>query len=98
MSRRTTSDTTWRTLVPIATIVSNVLSYVLFLVSARLLDRATYGETLSLLNPLTYVVNAERALFNGDIANTSVLGGAIAAIVVAILGLYIGVRAMKPAN
>lgn len=44
------SEKTWRSLVPAATIIANVLSYALFLVSARLLDRATYGETLALLN------------------------------------------------
>lgn len=36
--------------VPAVTIFSNVLSYLLFLVAARLLDRSTYGETLALLN------------------------------------------------
>ena len=36
--------------VPIIATLANVLSYVLFLVAARLLDRATYGETLALLN------------------------------------------------
>ncbi|WP_153503219.1 lipopolysaccharide biosynthesis protein [Cumulibacter manganitolerans] len=50
MSPRAPSAATWRALVPVATIISNVLSYVLFLAAARLLDRATYGETLSLLN------------------------------------------------
>lgn len=50
MSARSLSEGTWRTLVPVATIVANVLSYVLFLAAARLLDRATYGETLALLN------------------------------------------------
>jgi len=36
--------------VPAVTIFSNVLSYLLFLVAARWLDRAVYGETLALLN------------------------------------------------
>lgn len=44
------SNALLRRLVPFVTILSNVLSYLLFLVSARLLDRATYGETLALLN------------------------------------------------
>ncbi len=44
------SEKTWRTLVPAATIIANVLSYALFLLSARLLDKATFGETLALLN------------------------------------------------
>lgn len=44
------SNASLRKLVPFITILSNVLSYLLFLVAARLLDRATYGETLALLN------------------------------------------------
>lgn len=44
------SNTSLRRLVPFITILANVLAYFLFLVSARLLDRATYGETLALLN------------------------------------------------
>ncbi|MFV0535023.1 MAG: lipopolysaccharide biosynthesis protein [Cumulibacter sp.] len=50
MSLRVPSNTSLRRLVPFITILSNVLSYLLFLVAARLLDRATYGETLALLN------------------------------------------------
>ena len=50
MRFRAPTDGTWRALVPVATIIGNVLSYGLFLVAARLLDKATYGETLSLLN------------------------------------------------
>lgn len=44
------SNASLRKLVPLATVAANVLSYLLFLTSARLLDRATYGETLALLN------------------------------------------------
>lgn len=40
-------------MVPAATITANVLSYALFLAAARLLDRATYGETLALLSLVT---------------------------------------------
>jgi ABC-2 type transport system permease protein len=46
-------------------------------------------------NPLSYVVDAERALFNGDIWATSTLGGVVAAAVVAAVGLTAGVRAMR---
>jgi ABC-2 type transport system permease protein len=52
-------------------------------------------QTLSKFNPLTYVVDAERALFNGEIFSSAVAGGAVAAIVVAAVGLFVGVRAMR---
>jgi ABC-2 type transport system permease protein len=81
--------------------VQQTLLFPLLLLSGMLLpldNGPGWLKTLSMLNPLTYVVNAERALFNGEIANTSVLGGAISAVLVAIAGLYIGVRAMQRAN
>jgi ABC-2 type transport system permease protein len=52
-------------------------------------------RTLAAGNPLSYVVDAERALFNGDIWATSTLGGVVAAAVVAAVGLTAGVRAMR---
>lgn len=55
-------------------------------------------QTLSAFNPLTYVVRAERALFNGEFASMNVLGGVLAAVVVAAVGLAVGTRAMKNSN
>jgi ABC-2 type transport system permease protein len=52
-------------------------------------------QTLSKLNPLTYVVDAERALFNGDVFSSAVGAGAVAAAAVAAIGLFVGVRAMR---
>jgi ABC-2 type transport system permease protein len=52
-------------------------------------------QALSKINPMTYVVNAERALFNGDVWARSTVEGLIAAVVVGAAGLIIGVRAMK---
>lgn len=49
-------------------------------------------------NPLSYVVAAERALFAGDIASIEVLGGFVAAIVLAALGLAVGIRGMRRAQ
>ena len=54
-------------------------------------------QTLSRFNPLTYVVDAERALFNGEIVSATVGGGVIAAVAVAVLGLLVGIRAMRRA-
>ncbi|MEV0732485.1 ABC transporter permease [Polymorphospora sp. NPDC050346] len=53
--------------------------------------------TLSRLNPLTYVVDAERVLFAGEIASVTVLWGVLAAVAVAGLGLAVGTRAMRRA-
>jgi ABC-2 type transport system permease protein len=46
-------------------------------------------------NPLSYVVDAERSLFNGEIWTSGTLGGLVAAAAVASLGLWAGVRAMR---
>jgi ABC-2 type transport system permease protein len=52
-------------------------------------------QTMAKFNPLTYVVDAERALFQGDIWAATTVTGAISAAGVAVLGLAVGVRAMK---
>lgn len=52
-------------------------------------------QTLSQFNPLTYVVDAERALFNGEIATSTVGYGILAAAIVSAFGLWVGTRAMK---
>lgn len=54
-------------------------------------------KALSEINPLTHIVNAERALFSGDFAAPSVLFGVVAALIVAATGLAIGIRAMRSA-
>jgi ABC-2 type transport system permease protein len=52
-------------------------------------------QTLARVNPLTYVVDAERALFNGDFAAGTTGGAIVAALIVAALGLFVGTRAMQ---
>jgi ABC-2 type transport system permease protein len=47
------------------------------------------------LNPLKYVVEAERALFAGSFPVDTIAYGFIGAAVVTALGLFIGLRAMK---
>jgi len=54
-------------------------------------------QALSRLNPLTYVVDAERALFAGELADPAVAIGAAVAAGVAIVGLGIGTRMMRRA-
>jgi ABC-2 type transport system permease protein len=52
-------------------------------------------EVVSTLNPMTYVVDAVRALFAGTFPADVVAQGAVGAAVVAALGLLVGVRAMR---
>jgi ABC-2 type transport system permease protein len=54
-------------------------------------------QTMSKFNPLTYVVDAERALFNGTIASGTVLAGLVAAVAICFVGLLVGTRAMRRA-
>lgn len=49
-------------------------------------------QTLARFNPLTYIVDAERALLGGNFGDASVLWGILAALVTAIVGLAIGIR------
>lgn len=52
-------------------------------------------QALSKINPMTYVVNAERALFAGEVWTRHTLEGLVAAVLVGALGLFVGVRAMR---
>lgn len=52
-------------------------------------------QTAADLNPLKYVVEAERALFAGSFTVDTVSYGFIGAGVVALLGLFVGLRAME---
>jgi len=51
----------------------------------------------ALLNPLSYVVDAQRVLFAGDLVNGVVLGGVLAAAITAAIGLTVGINAMRRA-
>jgi ABC-2 type transport system permease protein len=48
----------------------------------------------SKFNPLSYLVDAERTLFSGDVTSTTVLWGWLAALVTVALGLTVGIRSM----
>jgi ABC-2 type transport system permease protein len=52
-------------------------------------------EVVSMLNPMTYVVDATRALFAGTFPVDVVAQGVLGAAAVAALGLVVGVRAMR---
>ena len=79
--------------------VQQTLLFPLMLLSGMLLpieDGPGWLQTLADFNPLKYIVDAERALFAGELT-TTVLWGALAAGGVAAAGLAIGVRAMRRA-
>lgn len=81
--------------------VQQTLVFPLLLLSGMLLpleDGPGWLRTLSRFNPLTHVVDAERALFAGDVGDQVVLWGALAAIGTALVGLTVGVRAMQQAT
>lgn len=49
-------------------------------------------QTAARFNPLTYIVDAERALLAGSFADTAVLWGFVAAAVTCAVGLWVGIR------
>lgn len=78
--------------------VQQGLLFPLMILSGMLLpleSAPTWMRILSRLNPLTYLVDAERALFSGALTDPAVWQGAVAAVVIAALGLTVGIRAMR---
>ncbi len=81
--------------------VQQTLIFPLLLLSGMLLpieDGPGWLRFLSKFNPLTHIVDAERLLFDGDLADAQVLYGVLAAVGVAVVGLTVGVRAMQRAT
>lgn len=79
-------------------IVTQMLTYPLLLLSGVLLPIEHGPEWLRViaaLNPIAYLVDAERALFAGQFADLPALYGVIAACAIAALGLLLGTRAMR---
>ncbi|KFL31361.1 ABC transporter permease [Devosia riboflavina] len=82
-------------------LVSHSISLPLMLLGGVLLPMTNapgWLYALSRFNPLTYLVEAERALFVGDFANLSVLYGALVAVIVAAVGLSVGVSQIRKAS
>jgi ABC-2 type transport system permease protein len=78
--------------------VQQTLLFPLLILSGTMLplDGAPgWMRALVTVNPLGYVVDAERALFAGDLASGAVLQGVVAALAVAVVGIGVGVRAMR---
>jgi ABC-2 type transport system permease protein len=47
------------------------------------------------VNPLTYVVDAERAAFSGALADPAILSGFVAAAATCVVGLLVGIRSVQ---
>ena len=78
--------------------VQQTLLFPLLILSGTMLPLESGPAWMQLLyriNPLTYVVEAERALFAGDFSHPSVPAGALATVAVVVVGLAVGTRAMR---
>lgn len=52
-------------------------------------------QAVSRVNPLTYIVDAERALFTGTLWDADVAWGIVAALATCAVGLWVGIQAVK---
>ena len=78
-------------------VVQQTFLFPLMILSGMLLPLETgpgWMRVAAKFNPLSYVVDAERTLFSGDVLSSAVLWGWVAAIVTAVLGLTVGIRTM----
>ena len=55
-------------------------------------------QTMSQLNPLTYIVDAERALFAGTFDAGLLAAGSASAVLVCAFGVWVGARSMRAAD
>ncbi|WP_309128391.1 ABC transporter permease [Microbacterium sp.] len=78
--------------------VQQALIFPLLILSGMLLPLDSgpgWMRAVASVNPVNWVVQAERALFSGDFSQSAVLWGWVSAIAVAVVGLLVGVRAMR---
>lgn len=81
--------------------VTQTLSFPLLILSGLLLPLGMapgWMRALSAVNPLTYIVEGQRALFAGDLASPAVPRGVLAAALLAAAGLAVGTRVMRRAT
>ncbi|MBA4022364.1 MAG: multidrug ABC transporter permease [Gordonia sp.] len=81
--------------------VQQTLMFPLLILSGTMLpldDAPRWMQLLVDINPLHYVVEAERVLFVGDFDTQTILSGVLAAVLMACAGLAVGVRAMGKAS
>ena len=76
-------------------IVQQSLLFPLLILSGMMLPIESgpgWMQVLARFNPLTYIVDAERALFFGSFGGTDILAGVVAAVLTCAAGLAVGVR------
>ena len=54
-------------------------------------------KVASQVNPITHIVDAERLLFAGELGDATILGGAVAALAFAAVGLWVGTSVIRKA-
>jgi len=59
------------------------------------MTRIAVRNALSHVNPLTYLVDAERVLFRGEVFSGTVGAGLLAAVLTGVVGLWVGVRSIS---
>lgn len=78
--------------------VQQSLIFPLLLLAGMMLPLETgpgWMRAASKVNPLTYVVDAERALFTGTLWDATVLWGLLAAVGTCAVGLWVGIRTVR---
>ena len=78
--------------------VQQTLIFPLLILSGMLLpldNGPDWMRAVAVVNPINWVVQAERALFAGDLSNIVVLWGWVAAVALAAVGLWVGIRSMR---
>ncbi len=81
--------------------VQQTLLFPLMILSGMLLPLDVgpgWMRTVAAVNPVNWVVQAERALFAGDLGDPTVMWGWVAALALAAVGLAVGIRAMRRSN
>ncbi|BDZ64597.1 ABC transporter permease [Agromyces mangrovi Wang et al. 2018] len=81
--------------------VQQTLIFPLLILSGMLLpldEGPGWMRAVAAVNPVNWVVQAERALFAGDLGDITVLWGWVAAVVLAVVGLAVGIRAIRRSN
>jgi ABC-2 type transport system permease protein len=79
-------------------LVSQMVTFPLLLLSGVLLPvnlGPVWLRVTARLNPVSYIVDAQRALFAGGFADMSVVYGTVAAGAIAAVGLALGIRAVR---
>ena len=79
-------------------VVQQTLIFPLMILSGMLLPLESgpqWMQVASKFNPLTYLVDAERALFAGDIGSSAAALGWVAALLTVAVGLTVGIRSMR---